>query len=151
MCIVIDLCALPLVFKKQSSEFIPVYNWIFQGNGKMVFGGSRYAKELSKLAKYLDLIKELKRINKVVVVDKSIVDSCEKKMKEIEPKNDFDDPHIVAIVEASGCRVVCTTDERSDKYLKDKRFYEKSKKPSIYRTKKHVHLLNCKNVVAICR
>lgn len=151
MCIIIDACVLPLVFKNEDPNFIPVYNWIFKGKGKMVFGGSKYSEELDRLSRYLNIIQELSRINKVVVVDKEAIDLCVKRLKKIEPKPDFDDPHIVAIVEESGCRVVCTTDGRSDKYLKDKRFYKKSKKPSIYRTKYHSNLLVCKNIVSVCK
>lgn len=151
MCIIIDACTIPLVFNNDDPDFSPVYDWLFNGSGKMVFGGSIYSKELSKLGRYIGLIQELSRINKVVVVNKGSVDICEKRIKKIEPKRDFDDSHIVAIVEESGCRIVCTKDARSDKYLKDKRFYDKSKKPSIYRSKKHSKLLSCKNIVAICK
>lgn len=130
---------------------MPVHDWIFHREGKLVIGGTSYTKELKKLSKYLGPIQELSKINKVIVIDKDAVDSWEKKVKKLEPKKDFDDPHIVAIVEVSGCRVVCTQDRRSDKYLQDKRFYSNSKKPSIYRTKKHAHLLACKNIARICQ
>ncbi len=151
MCIVIDSNAIHLVFKLQDSDFRPVYNWIFNGDGKMVFGGTRYAKELIKLRKYSKIITELSRNNKVVVVNKDSVDSWEAKVKKIEPKKDFNDPHLVAIIEESGCRIVCSLDKSSDKYLKDNRFYKKTKRPGIYREKGHSHLLSNKNIVAICR
>lgn len=117
----------------------------------MVFGGTHYSKELEMQSKYIPIIAELKRIHKVIVVDKDTVDDLEDKVKEIEPKKDFDDPHLVAIVEISGCRIVCSDDKRADKYIKDERFYNKSKKPSIYRTNNHSHLLTSKNIVAICK
>ena len=150
MCIVIDACTLAAVFKSSDLAFDPVRKWILAGKGKMVFGGSTYAAELSKVGSLLNLVAELSRQRKTVVLKKGVVDSAEKVIKEMEESNDFDDPHIVAIVRESGCRVVCTLDRRSDKFLRNRRFYPNGTRPSIYRSNSHSHLLCDGNIVGAC-
>lgn len=151
MCIVIDASVIPKVFGKTDPDYIPVYDWITKGRGKIVIGGTKYGKELANLGRFTRLLSELSRQRKVIVMNKKTIDRLATKLKEIEPKPDFDDPHIVALVEESGCRIVCSEDKRSDKYLRDSRFYKKSRRPSIYRyAKKHTHLISDKNIVGVC-
>lgn len=151
MCLIIDTCAWHKVFGSKDSDFMPVKDWLYDKNGKMIIGGSTYQVELETLKKYLGVIAELSRQRKVVKINDNDVDKTEQKIKKIINSGDFDDPHIVALVEESGCRVVCTLDSRSDKYLRDNSLYKKSKRPSIYRSAKHAHLLCDKNIVTICR
>ena len=151
MCLIIDSCTIQVVFGSSNSDYEPIRKWIYEENGKMIIGGTKYISELSKLSKYLRFIAELSRQGKVVTINKKSVDKTQRKIKNIEPKKDFDDSHIVALVEESGCRIVCTLDKKSDKYLKDNRFYKKARKPSIYRNASHSHLLCEKNIVAVCR
>lgn len=150
MCVIIDACAFNDVFREPNSDFFPVYDWIINGNGRMVYGGTTYTAELSKLKRYIPLIQELSRKGKVVVLSKTNVDKSEARVRDLIKSKDFDDPHLIAIVEESGCRIICTLDSRSDQYIKDKNLYLKSKKPSIYRRKSHAHLLNKNNIVGKC-
>lgn len=150
MCIVIDACTFSKVFASDDSDFSPVKKWLSSGKGKMVLGGTKYAAELSKLHKYVRIVSELSRKGRVVTLKSSDVDAVEKRVKDIEPSVDFDDPHIVAIVVVSGCKVVCTLDSRSDRFLRDRRFYEASRRPSIYRAASHAHLLRDSNIVGAC-
>jgi hypothetical protein len=150
MCIIIDACTFSRVFGDSDEDFSPVRLWLMKGKGMMVFGGSTYAKELGKLRSYLEIVKELSRLGKVKVINKKSVDTAERRVRLMEPNKDFDDPHIVAIVEESGCKLVCTLDARADKYIRDARFYEKGKRPSIYRSKSHAHLLCARNIVGVC-
>lgn len=150
MCIIIDACAFSKVFAGSDENFSPVKHWLFEGKGRMVFGGSTYSKELGKLGSYMDIVKELSRQGRIRVIDKKAVDATERRVRLIEPNRDFDDPHLVAIVEESGCKLVCTLDARADKYIRDTRFYKKSKRPSIYRSRGHAHLLCARNIVGVC-
>lgn len=150
MCVVIDVCAFNDVFKKESETFIPVRKWLFKGKGRMVFGGSTYERELKKMAQYIPIIAELRRAGKVVIIDRDAVDESEDRVRRMEPNPDFDDQHLVAIVDESGCRVICTLDARADRYLCQARFYLKSRKPKIYRQSSHSHLLCDKNIVGAC-
>ena len=151
MCIIIDSCTIPDFFDSSNADYEPIRKWIYTKNGKMVVGGTKYSSELRKLSKYLRLIAELSRQGRVVTIDRDSVDNAQREIKIIEPKSDFNDPHIVALVEVSGCRIVCTLDNKSDKYLKDNRFYRKAKKPSIYKNASHSHLLCDKNIVSVCK
>ena len=150
MCIVIDACTFSRVFAPDDVDFSPVRRWVASGKGKIVMGGTKYACELSKLRKYIPVIAELSRQGRVITLENSDVDAAEKEVKKIEPSAEFDDPHIVAIIKVSGCKLVCTLDARSDKYLTDRRFYEAAKRPSIYRSVTHGHLLRNSNIVGVC-
>lgn len=149
MCIVIDTCAISRVFTAGDADFDAVRRWIVEGRGKMVFGGTKYNEELLKLGRYLAVIQELTRQRKTVVVNRDLVDEAEARVREMEPCADFDDPHIVAIVKVSRCRVVCSTDARADRFVQDRRFYG-APVPSIYRHRDHGHLLRDCNIVGAC-
>ena len=61
MCLVIDPGCIPKVFdpmNREHTRFIPVWKWINNGKGRMIYGGTKYLKELSHLSKYLPLIVE---------------------------------------------------------------------------------------------
>lgn len=150
MCVVVDTCALHKVFRQDDGPFLPVQEWLRHGKGKLVLGGSTYERELKAAAKYIHIIAELKRAGKVVVVDRGVVDATEKCIRQLEPNKDFDDPHLVAIVNVSRCRIVCTDDARADRFLRQARFYKNCKRPAIYRRRSHAHLLCNKNIVGAC-
>ena len=154
MCIVIDSCTISIVFNPKSSEhveFRPVLEWITTGCGKMIYGGTKFKKELSHLRKYIGIISQLKKAGKVIEVSESKVDDEEKRVSTLVPDKDFDDPHIVAIVIVSGCKIVCTKDTRSIKYLKNSAFYTLPlKKPKLYTSHLNKNLLTSKYFSKIC-
>jgi len=153
MCLIVDTNCLSHVFNindEKHSEFEPVFNWINNGNGKLIIGGTKYFEELLKVIKILDFIVELSRKGKVVYIDNSKVDS---KQKEIENKindKDFDDQHLIALLIVSGCKIICSLDKRAFKYFKDKNFFPKNK-PKIYSGKKNKKLLISSNIIPICK
>jgi len=149
MCVVIDTCVFHRVFNPEDGAFSPVAQWL-RGKGKMVIGGSTYEEQLRKMRRYLPLVAELRRSGKVVIIDKDRVDEREREIRAMEPNADFDDPHLIAIVCTSRCKVVCTLDARADRYLLQARFYPNGGKPKIYRQKSHKHLLCDANVVGAC-
>lgn len=153
MCIVIDTNALASVFNKSCDsfhEFFPVWNWIINGNGFVVFGGSHYRKELSKAYRYLRLLRELKNIRKAIEVKQDLVDEKETELLGISSLKTFNDQHIIAIFCISKCRLFCSDDKRADKYIKNKSYYPKGhKRPKIYRSLKNKSLINDKYIVQI--
>lgn len=55
---------------------------------------------------------------------------------------DFDDPHLPAIVIVSKCRVICSVDTRSVRFVTDPHIYPKGVDvPKYYTSKKNVSLL----------
>lgn len=147
MAIIVDANCLTRVFDPTNSEhdeFEPVLNWIVKGKGKLIYGGSTYLKELSKLTKIHKIINILKNTRKKVeIIDLQDVDTEEKRIKAIIPDKDFDDPHIAAIVSVSKCRLLCTQDTRSEKYILNKEIYPKDVKPPKFYKGKHNAKILC--------
>lgn len=59
MCIVIDINTMAAVFNVNSEkhdEFKHVRAWIEKGHGVIVYGGSKFIKELTRASRYLSLI-----------------------------------------------------------------------------------------------
>jgi hypothetical protein len=138
------------VFNKnnaQHEDFEPVLEWIFNGQGKIVYGGSKYFDEITK---YLKLFKLLKSINKAVYIDNILVDDFTKNVSDIIIHRDFDDQHLVGLLIASGCKLVCTNDTTAIPYLQSRAFFTGAKEPKIYHTKRNVSLLNPKYIASCC-
>lgn len=155
MCIVIDTNTLGKVFRtddKKHSEFEPVLKWILESNGKIIVGGTDFNRELfGKIDWFRRFFIQLKDLNKVVVVDDSKVDAHQVKIMGMKKHRDFDDPHIVALLATSKCRVLCTGDSRSFPFVQDRSFYPKNvQPPSIYSKKKNAGLLCNENIADCC-
>lgn len=156
MCIIIDTDSLANVFKTDSQmhpEFKPVLEWILKGKGKVVYGGSKYEKELAKAKNYLKIFAELTKFRKTAYFEKNVVDKEQNLVEKLKSHKDFDDPHLVAIVRASRCKLICTNERRSNKFLTDKKFYSKCdgvSVPKLYKRHTHNKLLNDKNLANCC-
>lgn len=155
MCIVIDTNCFASVFDADSQrhlEFKPVREWIISGRGKLVYGGTTYRGELTRAKKYLRLFTELKKAAKVVEVDSQQVDRIEQELRRRLSHPDFDDPHLVAIVIASGCRLICSDDVRAFPFLRQATLYPKHvQRPHIYSQASNKDLLQDKNIADICK
>lgn len=154
MCIIIDTNTLPAVFNSKNTEhqkFKPVFDWIINKTGRMVYGGTKYEKELEKLFSYLKLIRFLKECYKVIVVDKDSVDQNERLLLKGKKSKQFNDCHLIVIVIVSRCRIICSNDRKSFRFLKDSSLYPASiRPPSIYSKSSNSPLLlmtcrNCRN------
>lgn len=147
MSIIIDACCLASVFKQSDAnhgKYIPVYDWIYKGKGFMVYGGSKYIKELATCKEVLRIVNKLKlRPGKVVVLNKESVDKEEKRIKDYIPAKDFDDPQLAAISIIGKCMLICSRDDRSHKYVKNPKLYPKGMKPPKYYTSnRNANILN---------
>jgi len=154
MCIIVDKNIFSGVFDPNSPdiEFKPVHNWIFSGNGKVVLGGAKYREELQQSQKYHKILIELGRMRRTIEVPDDEVDLIEARIKQLIPHSDFDDPHLIAIVIASGCRLICTRDSRCHKFVKIKEIYPKGfGVPKFYSGVKHRHLLSSKELRSLCK
>jgi len=153
MCIVIDMDVLSCVFNpcnQHHSDFSPVKEWVTRRNGFIVFGGTRYKSELRNARHYLGIFTELSRKGKVKQVNQELVDRHQQIVEGLLGQTRFNDPHLIAIIRVSGCRLVCSKDQEADKHLKNKRYYLPNQKPpSIYRSRKHAKLLINQNIVKI--
>lgn len=155
MCIVIDINCLGSIFNKNNTDheaFRPVYDWIIHGKGKMVYGGTKYKKELRNAGKYIKLLTQLKKAGKIIEVNDREVNKCHDELDAVIQHSDFDDPHLIAIIIVSGCRLICSLDKRAYQFIKKKELYPAHfKRPKIYSGKSNSNLLSDENIANICR
>jgi hypothetical protein len=155
MCIVADPPTFIPMFKASDPEhtsFVAVRDWVTSGPGKFVLGGKKYKAELLSVRSILHFLTELEKRGKIVRLDESTVDADETAVKEIEPAADFDDPHLVALIRLTGCRLICVRDPRSHKFLRSARFYATSKdRPKLYTRQKNSSLLSPQNIAICCK
>jgi hypothetical protein len=149
MCLIIDANSLSEFFVKP--DYLPAYKWIAHGAGKVIIGGTKYENELARCEAALDLIVELGRKGKTRKLEDSLVDE---KQEEVEARSDLesDDPHIIAMVILSKCRVVCTNDRGLQKDFK-KQFRKRFgvAKPRTYKGVAQKGVLTAKHIVAFCK
>lgn len=153
MCIVIDANTFSSVFEKNSSDhsdFRPVLEWICNGKGKIVYGGTKYKEELSSTRKYLRLFRQFDAARKIVKIDDQSVDNEQNRLRSLIDHRNYDDPHIIAIIIVSGCKLICSKDSKAYQYFKNKALYPKRfKRPRIYSNSTNADLL-CDTHIAEC-
>jgi hypothetical protein len=153
MCLVIDACCLSRVFNvnnKEHYQFGPVYKWVRYGRGRMIYGGTKYLKELKEVKGLSRLLTELEKQRRVEILPKTCVDSIAEEIAERVNDKQLNDEHLIAIVIASRCRIVCTDDQKAFPFIRRSDLYRKygAKRPSIYRyAKKHENMCCDRNVV----
>jgi len=157
MCLVIDACCLANVFNQKDKKhplFAPVLDWIRNGRGRMIYGGTKYNAELGRLPRVLGIIGELSKQRKTIQIASQTVDPIASELKMRFPEAEFDDEHIAALVIASRCHVVCTNDPGAISYLRRPELfadYQGVDRPSIYRGhKSHRKLCADRNIVGLC-
>lgn len=154
MCLVLDTNVFGAFFDPNNTkhdDFIPALNWVVSGKGKLVYGGTKYKAEMKEARKFIRFFAALQRAGKMILLCDSDVDSHESNLVKIESNKDFDDPHLVAIILSSECRIICTNDKRALPYLKRTDFFKgKVKKPKIYQSRRNASLLSDKYIAAIC-
>lgn len=152
MCIVIDTNCLNRVFDTENpehDEYKPIYDWIYSGKGKILYGGSKYLKELNK---YLKLFKEFKTIGKAIYVDCNLVDKETRKVSSLVQHNDFDDQHLVGLLKVSKCKLICSMDSRAYQFFQSSTFFSPaSSRPKIYKSSRQANLLCDSNISDICK
>lgn len=144
MGLIIDTNCLSHVFNKNDEkhpDFLPVYEWLMCGSGQLIYGGSRYLQELS-MTRYVKIFSLLRTYKKAMIYDCGSIDMLQKQIEQKISDPDFDDPHLPAIVIVSKCRVICSGDTRSIKFVKKKDLYPKGvRRPSFYTGINNTHLL----------
>lgn len=155
MCVVADPPTFIPMFKDDDPEhgqFAPVMEWITNGPGKFVVGGSTYQRELMSVKSVIPFLTELERKRKVVRLSHEAVDAEELQVKTLESSTDFDDPHLVALVRVTGCKIICIRDLRSHKFLRQTKFYGSPKaRPRLYTRSKNRVLLCSKQIAPCCK
>jgi hypothetical protein len=150
MCIIIDTNVLGPVFDPTNirhKTFKPVYDWVCTGQGKIVYGGTKYLEEIGKFRKIFKILSDAKR---AISIDNVIVDASTLIAKNTITHNDFDDQHLVGLLLASKCKLICSDDKRAYQFFRHSLFFSKRNRPKIYHTLKGAKLLDPKNIAQIC-
>ena len=154
MCVIIDINTFPLVFDKNSknhNEFKPVLDWVIDGKGKIVYGGSKYNEELKRLPKYLKVLGQLNRFRKLISINSHLIDKYQEAIEKLPDSKGFNDPHLVAIAFISKCEIICSLDKKAHPYLNKKTFYpNNSPRPKIYSGIKSASVISDKYITKIC-
>lgn len=155
MCVVADPPTFVPMFKDHDPEhdqFAPVMEWVANGPGKFIIGGSTYLRELMSVKSVIPFLLELERKRKIVRLSHMVVDTEEVQVKALESSTDFDDPHLVALVRVTGCKIICIRDPRSHKFLRQTKFYGSPKdRPRLYTRLKNKSLLCPKHIAPCCK
>ena len=155
MCVVLDTNAFGAFFdpsNKEHEDYKPVLQWVSFGKGKLVYGGRTYKDEMKKAVKYIRFFASLNRSGKTILLDDDSVNHWQERVREIEPSDKFDDPHLIAIILESKCKLICTNDKRAMPYIKENKFYiNEAKRPRIYSSKRNADLLQDKYIAKICK
>ena len=147
MCIIIDNDIGGLAFrsyakmikdKNYSDDYTPIWKWINNKDGKLVFGG-KLKKELIGNDKLKRLLIQLNSAGKAISYPDDKVDA---EQKIVEKMNECvsDDPHVIALARVSKARVLCTNDDDLMEDFHNKTLID-SPRGRIYKNAKHEHLL----------
>lgn len=151
--IVLDINAFPSVFNsndKDYAEFCHVLRWVVkQRYACFIYGGTKYKQELKKMKEYHKLLNEFKKSGRCVEINSELIDNNANQLKIICNDAAFNDEHIVAIVNISGCKLVCTKDKEAMFYIKKKEFYNDQKIPQIYSGARNRDLLSNAYIVEL--
>lgn len=155
MCCIIDTNCFTKVFNPNDAEherFRHIFKWVTEGGGSMIYGGTTYNREVvDKMRKFGRLLADLKRKRRLVKLDDAKVDAVEDRLKNLIQHKDFDDPHLVAMVTVSKCRVVATGDTRCLPFLRNRKLYPRGMKvPEVYSTENHAGLCCDKYLSNVC-
>lgn len=153
MCIIVDTNVLANVFKQSSanySHFKPVRDWVIEGKGKIVFGGTKYIEEIKK--DYLKFFVQLKKAGKAVFIPSNKVDAEQLIVEGMIVHPDFDDPHLVALLRVSGCKLICSLDARAFPYFQHSLFFTPAaNRPRIYSSLSNSSLLCDRYIANVCK
>ncbi len=123
MCAIVDANVANEVFgPNQSPAGEKFYDWINKAKGRLVVGG-KLLKELKKCSptfrkELVITLGTLLEAGRMRIVN---ADQVNTKAKELKSKCDSDDPHIIALAQISGARLLYTNDEGLQRDFKDKR------------------------------
>ena len=153
MAIVIDTNILAKLFDCENIDhpnFAPVLLWIDRRKGFLLFGGTIYLEELKKAGRYLKLINQLRTAGKAFRINCEAVDHLHSQVLPRTAGTKCNDSHIIALLAASKCSLLCTEDAASIKFMKDKSLYPKGMiRVKIYSSIRNSKLLKLSDIEAV--
>ena len=140
MCLILDTNLASLVFPKggvpTDADFVPVVDWLYRKDGKLVFGGMN-ERELMKVGSAAVAIGELRRSGRAIQIP-----GVDDEQRKVEASGGYvsDDPHILALARKSGARTLVSHDEDLHRDFKDLRLVPRPR-GMIYQDRRHVRML----------
>ena len=136
MCIIVDSNMLGRVFPKKKprdEDMQPVWDWLQNKNGKIVYSNSdKFTQEYGK-AKIREMEK-LKEAGQAKLVSKGVAE----KEKELEDRIQSDDPHILALALVARVKVLISSDKTLHADFTNPVLIRHGK---VYQNKEHARLL----------
>lgn len=146
MAIVIDMNTFAMVFDQSNErhrDFSPVKEWLERGLGFLLFGGTRYLKELSMSYRHLRLVRQLRDAGKAIEISTPAVDKMEALILAATEGTKCNDQHVMALLAAARCSLLCSEDSKSFEFIKNRSLYPRgSPKVRIYSSAKNISLLS---------
>lgn len=162
MCVVIDADTFSEISDGNNEDFEPLRNWISQDGHTVIYGGSKYAEELSNHGKFRAYLRELEHAGSTRKLSDQEVDDTREFLKRNFVLAQYNDHHIAAILFVSGCRVVSSHDKGCHQLIQDccshsgrsvimKQLPNLSvNRPKIYQNKSHESFLSDSSVSKCC-
>jgi hypothetical protein len=128
MTAVIDINTFAMVFDKNNArhrDFSSVKTWIERGDGFLVFGGTKYIAELARSFRHLRLVRLMKDAGQAIEIDGAVVDAAEEVIIANTRGTACNDQHVMALLFASRCRLLCSLDSESYPFIKNRSLYPK--------------------------
>ena len=126
MCAIVDANAAHEVFGSRNEQPTGAgqgfFQWLNSGKGKLVVGG-RLKEELEQNSNYCRWAQQATLSGKLVNKDKKCVDEETEKVRS-SGKLKSDDPHIIALAQVSGARLLFSNDIKLHKDFKNRNFID---------------------------
>jgi hypothetical protein len=119
-------------------EFVPICEALFSGSARMVHGG-KLTDEYLRIGSIRSALSQLDRAGRVVVLIRAEVDAFERLLADAGVC-ESDDPHIIAIAQLSGARLLCSNDQDLHRDFTNKDLVDKPR-GSVYQNESHKHLI----------
>jgi hypothetical protein len=142
MCLIVDTNRFGDVLgTPPKAAYVKLIEWLIspKGIGVIVFGGSKFRREIALSEKARRWYVQLERAGRAKSIDDATVDAEEKALKD-RGVCASDDEHIIALARKSGARVVCTEDQLLWRDIKNTKLLTKPR-GRVYRRAKHAGLL----------
>lgn len=149
MSIVVDINTFPSVFDEDNddhTDFSPVKDWIERGDGFLLYGGTKFKQELLQSHRRVRFIRLLRDAGRAFEISGEVVDAIQAIVEAKVANTGCDDPHVIALLVAARCGLLCSRDKRSYPYIKDRSLFPKgSPRVRIYTGRRNIKLLKpCK-------
>jgi hypothetical protein len=132
--LIVDANILGIFF--QSKDFHPVQKAFLEKRWLLSYGGTKQLEEYARVQTAFTLILELQRSGRAFKEETEKIDKREKVNVSICKS---DDPHIIALAQVSGARLLCSHDEGLGEDFTNAKLIKPRGK--VYKNASHAHLL----------